>query len=694
MLKKYFLLFFLVFTTHHLSYSKDQPRAVNGIIDISDMDLNQDFLITLDGEWDFFWEQYLGPDSDIDQSEPLSITVPGAWNTHFIQGKYYPDQGYATYRLRVITGSYPDLVLGLKFPNMINAYTVYINGETVAQNGQVGTNKETNNPKWIPRTAYFRFTRTTNEILIHVGNFRYIDGGIQTSLNLGSQHRISARQDFLAGWDNFLFGVFIIMGMYHLGLFLLRKEDLSTLYFGLFSFFVGLRTFVTGERVLLALIPAISWDFGLRMEFFTMPLTGIFFILYIRTLFPEEANKKIIFGLSALHAVYFLICMFTPTYFFSSYLLVFHIVLLVTIAVVIITLIRAGIKGREGAWMVIGGFAALVITIINDILFVNNVIFTGHLLPYGVFAFIFSQAFILSIRFSMTYRKLAEMKDKLNHYNQTLTELVQSRTTELEKERNTLKKRNETIESELDLARRIQMDLIPSVSYYEHLYFYYKPMEKVGGDFYDFIPYPDPDIMGIFISDVSGHGVPAALVTSMLKSTLLQIAPGSMNPAAVLSSLNDALHNKTAGNFVTAFYGILNTRTREFTYSNAGHNCPFVIHGESIFSLLNDTQGMPLSILTNEELRDSNKQYKNSLIQLNPKSKLFFYTDGLMEAVNKRKPESTEMEEYQDRYFIQTVEKIKDLPCQFFIAEMSQSLIDFRGSDDFDDDVCMICVDL
>ncbi|MEI7652004.1 MAG: DUF1501 domain-containing protein, partial [Verrucomicrobiota bacterium] len=89
-------------------------------------------------------------------------------------------------------------------------------------------------------------------------------------------------------------------------------------------------------------------------------------------------------------------------------------------------------------------------------------------------------------------------------------------------------------------------------------------MEEVGGDFYDFINFRDSEKIGIFISDVSGHGVPAAFITSMIKTTILQSGERKENPAELLTYINDLLHNQTGGNFITTFYGIFNSLDNSF----------------------------------------------------------------------------------------------------------------------------------
>ena len=100
----------------------------------------------------------------------------------------------------------------------------------------------------------------------------------------------------------------------------------------------------------------------------------------------------------------------------------------------------------------------------------------------------------------------------------------------LESERNTLFERNRLIGRELEMARRIQQRLIPQDTPNERIAFLYRPMEEVGGDYFDFLQLSDGAKIGMFLSDVSGHGVPAAFITSMIKSSLTQAGGSGTTP--------------------------------------------------------------------------------------------------------------------------------------------------------------------
>ena len=265
----------------------------------------------------------------------------------------------------------------------------------------------------------------------------------------------------------------------------------------------------------------------------------------------------------------------------------------------------------------------------------------------------------------------------------------------LVEEKNKLKIRNELMETELEMARKIQMKLIPEISPAPNISFYYKPMEAVGGDFYDFVQFQDPDLLGVFISDVSGHGVPAAFITSMIKSTILQACPFISSPAETLTYFNDVLFHQTNGNFITAFYGIYNRQTRSFVYANAGHNAPYLIRKDRVNQLKSAPSGIPLAVLSNREMNEIGKRYCDSTVELKLTDKLILYTDGLVETVNTLdKIVNPHTPDFETAGIENVMKEIRHLKASRFVEEISERLIKFRGDDHFDDDVCIICMDV
>lgn len=260
----------------------------------------------------------------------------------------------------------------------------------------------------------------------------------------------------------------------------------------------------------------------------------------------------------------------------------------------------------------------------------------------------------------------------------------------LDAERNRLERYNNTIRKELDLARRIQEQLIPYCSPVQYVEALYLPMTKLGGDFYDFFHFRDSDQLGVFLSDVSGHGVPAALLTSMLKSGLNQAGERRAAPEQLLRFLNGLLMGQMGHNFITAFCGIYEPAHHVLTFSSAGHTFPFLIGKESISLLRPGHNGLPLGILGNQELEDLEKQYQSHSCTFSVGQRLVLYTDGLSDACFRYSHDSLEeLVRLEDVLF-----DLRALPPKEFLNQLMVRLVRERGHDRFTDDVCVICLDV
>ncbi len=561
-------------------------RAKGGVLDLSGWDLDRDGIVSLDGEWEFYWRRLLGP-RDFRTGPPprpdLYPHVPDSWRSYLLDGRALPPEGCATYRLLVRTG-WPRGILAVRVREANHAHRLWANGALISDHGRVAAADQEMRYNNTPRTAYFAHAGGDIELVMQVSNYRDISCGILRSVKIGPSRAVDRDRNIGLSLDLFLTGSILIMGFYHIGLFLLRRKDPSALYFGLFCLVIALRTLLTEERAAYILFPGLGWNAALRVEFLTL-LGAQLFALFVRSLYKDEFSRRVLMPFLALGAIYALVVIFMPAAAFFRALYPFQVVIAVGGGYIFYVLILAAARNREGAALILCGFLVIFMALINDILHSRMLIQTAYLIPSGLFIFIFLHSVILSMRFSRALSNAEGMAGKLERYANSLGEMVQERTRELNEERDRLKLRNDTIEEELAMARKIQQQLVPDASPVPYLHAIYKSMESVGGDFFDFIRFRDSRRLGIFISDVTGHGVPAALITSMIKSMILQAGSHRADPAEFLSYLNGLLVHRTGGNFVTAFYGVFDPDRRTITYSNAGHYPPYLADGDGVVTL-------------------------------------------------------------------------------------------------------------
>ena len=247
-------------------------------------------------------------------------------------------------------------------------------------------------------------------------------------------------------------------------------------------------------------------------------------------------------------------------------------------------------------------------------------------------------------------------------------------------------KEKERIGTELELARKIQADMLPNLypAFPDRgefdIYATMTPAKEVGGDFYDFFLIDD-DHLGMVIADVSGKGVPA-LFMMMSKILINNYAMQGDSPAKVLELANAAICKKNDdGMFVTVWFGVLEISTGKITAANAGHEFPIIRKADGEYELLQDKHGFVIGGM-------KGMKYKEYEIQLEKGASLFVYTDGAAEA------ENTENVQFGTDRLVEILNRNKELGPRELLPQVKAAIDEFVGDADQFDDLTMLSLKL
>ncbi len=241
------------------------------------------------------------------------------------------------------------------------------------------------------------------------------------------------------------------------------------------------------------------------------------------------------------------------------------------------------------------------------------------------------------------------------------------------------------INAELEMARQIQLSILPSSTPKIaglDIVARYIPMTSVAGDFYDFIVV-DEKHLGILIADVSGHGLPAALIASMLQVALTAQARHVSEPGKVLAGLNQALCGKFQHNFVTAAYVYVDLEKSIMNYAGAGHP-PLLLWRKST--------GGSSQLLENGLVMGQFEEatYDSLQVPIEPGDRFFLYTDGILETANPAQ------EEFGTERFMKFMDRNNKLPAGPFadalLLELARWLEQPPG-EGHKDDISLLAVD-
>lgn len=434
----------LIGCTKKTSY--ENRDAVDGVLDLSHWESDKE-IVNLDGEWEFYWNQLLEPQElEIGDIQKTGyIDVPSSWNRSKINNKKLSGDGYATYRL--IFKASEATRLGIKVPRIFTSYNLWVNGEFVADAGIVGKSREMMTPQYLPQVALFESQKGKNEIVIQVSNFYHRSGGILESLVMGSEKEVLEMRYKSMAYELFLFGSLMIMGAYHIVLYLFRKKDITPLYFGLFCIFVGIRTLLVGERFFIYLFPDFSWELAHKIQTLTFYLGVPLILKFFELVFSKVFKAKIVNIVWKVGIAFCILVIVTPAKVFTIFNPVYQAVSLVVIIYIVSMFIKLIMHKEKEVELVIIGGLILIMTSLNDIIFTNiwmndynypllrTLFKTGNLSSIGQLSFVVANSLVLAKRFSTTFEQKEIMTMKLEQINFNLDKLVVERTEELEKSR-------------------------------------------------------------------------------------------------------------------------------------------------------------------------------------------------------------------------------------------------------------------
>ena len=242
----------------------------------------------------------------------------------------------------------------------------------------------------------------------------------------------------------------------------------------------------------------------------------------------------------------------------------------------------------------------------------------------------------------------------------------------------TTKSDNERMESELNVARTIQMGML-STDFPPQLHALLQPAKEVGGDLYDFIR--KDDMLHFAVGDVSGKGVPASLVMSITRAMLHFVATLDLPLKESVSRINNSVADTNSNDmFVTIFIARINLKTLRMDYCNAGHNPPVVIPPDGKPRFLPVKSNLAAGLL--EQF-----PYEAEHIDLEPGTRLVAYTDGVTEAENDR------LELYGEERLMEAVTHLEaDMDEKTVVQRIYQSVKSFTAGHPQSDDITIMSV--
>lgn len=684
--------------------SNYSPVAYKGMLDLREWDFKQYPSVTLDGQWEFYWQKYLITDSifDIREEDKMYIQVPGSWNGYNVDKKKLNGIGYATYRLVILLNrDHPNL--SLKLQSFGSAYELFIDGKLEVQNGIVGKSINSTVPYALPIVHTFGRDKFTNELVItiQVANFHHKEGGFWLSARLGESNYIKASRDRLVAVDILLVGGFLILSVYHLGIFLLRRRtDYAALYFSIVGVLIGLRVLLTDEKYLLHLFPFLPWELTIRLEYLTLFLSFAFYSMFFYSIYEKEYSKIVLRITQILSFFLSLLVLITPPIIFTETLLFVQMVALAGGLYFLYALFKAAMKMKAGSKVFIAGFIVLFLTASNDILHNLYVIRTGYFASYGLLFFIFAQSFVLSIRYASSYSEIEEHSEDLEKQVAVSTSEIIAKNQALEEQKQELEKKNQNITASINYASRIQQAIIGSeeavTSNFRDSFILFEPKDIVSGDFFWYTEVkrsssnlPGAEHKTLFFkivaaADCTGHGIPGAFMTVLGNALLDEIINENRitNPGKVLSLLDRKLlmklqkQNVNDGMDISML--IFDDENKKVTFSGANNPLYYVKNGQ-----MNVVKGSKFPIGSSQYKMA--KKFETHSIDLEEEDRYYIFSDGFQDQFG-----GEDGRKYYTKNFREFLQSICHLPMKDQKNLLKEELLRWKGDNPQTDDILVI----
>jgi signal transduction histidine kinase len=404
--------------------------------------------ISLASQWQFYWGQLLSPADFADESITLpnegTIAVPSSWagqvlDSHVNGGQPLPYFGVATYRTQVVlpsqkVGTHMILVL----ESIGSAYRIWVNGEVVGGLGVVAlrdyaTDNHTETPQI--QLNLINITPHTRQldIVVQVSNYSFRESGIFGDIKIGPFYStmIYVFTHYILQ-DLMQIGVFVVIGLYHIMIYLLSRRDVELLWLAGACLTIALRALLLNKFLVYSMLPDVPWVLLMHLQFVVKYTAILMYICLIRALYRQDVNK-------IAHTICVVVCLGAVIYVASVPPSVSTLTINIQTTIIVIILgyylcvvgYYLLLHKREGAWLNLVCLLFVIIAIIHDSLLYTNRLESVQFIPYAILLTLLTQAIIISYRYKRFQQRNIQLAHDLQENNRLLEEKVIARTNDL-----------------------------------------------------------------------------------------------------------------------------------------------------------------------------------------------------------------------------------------------------------------------
>jgi signal transduction histidine kinase len=410
------------------------PVAKDGVLDLSGWDAARYGPVALNGQWEFYWDKLLTPEDfkpggAAPPEQSGTMNLPGTWKGHALEGRPLSGQGQATFRLRLLPGP-EDLQLALRLKGIHAAYRLWANGKLIAESGVMGQSPATEK---LHRSLILAKVASQGEpidLVLQVSNHSYRRGGVLHSILLGRLDQLELIHIRIWSWTMFFAGSLLIMAIYHLALYFLKRKEASTLYFSLdcLVLICIYGTMDSSDWLVNLFIPQADPAIIEKVSLVSFSVLSSVLYRFYRSLYPHEFLLVVQRIVDARNVLYVVIILTQQNLVLYNLLLWFAVSTFILHIYYFVMLLVSVQRGRDGSFVLLCGYVILSLTALNDIYGHVFSTISLDLMLFGFLAFVLSQALAMAQRFANAFTAVenlsADLRTEMNERSRLEREIV------------------------------------------------------------------------------------------------------------------------------------------------------------------------------------------------------------------------------------------------------------------------------
>ena len=418
-------LFLLVCTGNVLARDHLKSVPAGGVLDLRETALDKNSLYGLNGEWEFYWEKLLTPQSYLEekgQESGILVSIPSYFSNYQIEGESLPGVGYGTYCLTILLPENNQSALCFDIPIFDVAFNFYLNERLIESNGTVGTSKGEEKP-WYEPSSFCYVPRTdTLQLLIQVSNFHHRRGGFWKSIFIGGSDKVLERMERRRMYNYSTIGVLFFFIFFFIIFWLFSRRQTIMLLFALTALGILIRSVNTGLYFSNS-FAFTSWTWQIRMEYFGSFMAHIFGMIFLHRIFPARYMNPVIRVNTVLFSLASISLFILPVHMFSYEMLFFQPLILLFLGhYLVVSLVGIFRKKIMDAIFFIS-LAFFIYTLVNDIMLANSAgaIHSNYLSQISFQLFIFAMAVLIIMQWVRNYNERLHLESSLRFKNKVLS---------------------------------------------------------------------------------------------------------------------------------------------------------------------------------------------------------------------------------------------------------------------------------